>query len=68
MFAFGGCNFGTGASSSSDNSQTSTNTPKTYTVTFQQAGQPDVKKTVSEGDDLTDIPTVYYTKKQNKCQ
>lgn len=59
MFALSGCNFGSGNSSnsnSSDNSQSAM--PEVYTVTFQQAGQPDVVKTVAEGEDLTDIPTV----------
>lgn len=62
-----GASSDTGSSSSVENSvpedsssDSSVETPvikNKYTVTFTQYGQPDVQKTVEEGDTLTDIPS-----------
>ena len=40
------------------NSQDTASQKQTYTVTFKQHNQPDIVKTVEEGDMLTDIPSV----------
>ena len=55
VFCAVGCAGGTTGGSTSITSEQPTE--KTYIVTFKQKGQSDVKKTVKEGETLTDIPT-----------
>ena len=59
-FTLGGCSLDSllGGGSSDGSQSSSADAEKSYTVTFKQAGQPDVVETVKEGESLTQLPQV----------